>query len=77
MSDMSPLGRLILRAMRAGSIFAAGCVLLFMGILIWQKWLSQSAPPAKNADFVFLAVLALLFVGALWLARSVNKELKN
>jgi hypothetical protein len=77
MSDMSPLGRLILRAMRAGAFFAAGCVLLFMGILIWQKWLSQTGPAANNGDFVFLGVLAILFVGALWLARSVSKELNS
>jgi hypothetical protein len=76
MSDMSPLGRLILRAMRAGALFAAGCILLFTGILIWQKWLSQSAVASKG-DFVFLGVLAFLFVGALWLARSVSKELNN
>jgi len=77
MSDMSPLARLILRAMRVGSFFAAGCVLLFTGILIWQKWLSQTAPPATNGDIVFLAILVILFVGALWLARSVGKELNG
>jgi xanthine/uracil permease len=77
MSDMSPLGRLILQAMRVGSIFVAGCVLFFMGILIWQKWLSQAAPPAVRGDFVFLGILAVLFVGALWLARSVSRELKR
>lgn len=78
MSDMSPLGRLILRAMRAGSLFSAGCILLFMGILIWQKWLSQSAPAqASNGDFFFLGFLALFFVGAIWLARSVSKELNS
>lgn len=77
MNDMSPLGRLILRAMRAGSFFAAGCILLFMAILVWQKWLSQPAPSANNGDFVFLGILAVLFVGALWLARSMGKELNG
>ena len=74
MSDMSPLGRLVLIAMLWGLRFAALAFAAIFAIVVWQKWFSAAAGVMRQ-DYTFLAILAALFAGALLFARSVRREL--
>ena len=75
MAKMSPLAALILRAIRAGSIAAAGFVVLVILIELWKRWrfggFGGMAPP----DFAFMGVLAAMLIGFVWLIRSITREI--
>ena len=75
MGDMSPLGRFILVAMLWGVRFAATAIAAIFAIVIWQKWFSETAVGATRQDYVFLVILAALFIAALWFAQAVKREL--
>ncbi len=75
MSDMSPLGRFILLAMLWGLRFTTAAIAVILAIIVWQKWLSGSAVVATRQDYVFLAILVGLLIGAVVFARSVAREL--
>lgn len=77
MSDMSPLGRLILTALLWGVRFAAGAIAAILAIVVWQKWFSAAAVEATRQDYIFLTVLIGLLIGALLFARSVTRELRK
>lgn len=77
MSDMSPLGRLVLTAMLWGLRFAAVAFAAIFAIVMWQKWLSPAATEVTRQDYTFLAILAGLFIGALLFARAVARELRK
>ena len=76
MGDMSPLGRFILIALLWGVRFAAGAFAAIFAIVVWQKALASGALGLVRQDYVFLVVLAALFVGALFFARAVGRELR-
>src|SRR5687767_3482579 len=75
MGDMSPLGRLILIVILWGVRFAAVAIAAIFAIEVWKKWFSASAAEITRQDYTFLVILAVLFMGALWFARSVMREL--
>jgi hypothetical protein len=77
MSDMSPLGRLVLIAMLWGLRFAALAFAAIFATVVWQKWISAAGADITRQDYTFLAILAALFVGALFFARSVSQELRK
>jgi hypothetical protein len=77
MSDMSPLARLILRTMRVGAVGAAGFVVLVIGIEAAKRWAAGGIGAVSRADAMFFAVLAVLLFGALYLARSITRELRD
>lgn len=77
MSEMSPLARLILRAMRASAVGAAGFVVLVIGIEAAKRWAAGGLGAVSRGDIGFFAVLAALLFGALYLARSITRELRN
>ena len=77
MADMSPLGRLILTVMRAGSICAAGFVVLVIVIELSKRWLGGGFETMKSPDIAFMAVLVLMLVGFLALVRSITREMKK
>ena len=77
MAGMSPLGRLILTVMRAGSISAAGFVVLVIGIELWKRWRFGGFETMKMPDIAFMGVLIVMLVGFLWLARSITREMKK
>lgn len=77
MSDMSPLGRLVLIAMLWGLRFAAVAFAAIFAIVVWQKWISATGADITRQDYAFLAILAALFAGALLFARSVRQELRK
>ena len=74
---MSPLGILILRVMRAGAVGAAGFVVLVIGIEIWKRWNFGGLASMTSGDYTFFGVLGIMLVGALWLTRSITRELRN
>jgi hypothetical protein len=76
MGDMSPLGRLILIAMLWGVRFAAAAIAAIFVLVVWQKGFSAAAELTRQ-DYTFLAVLAALFVAALWFARALTRELRQ
>ena len=77
MAEMSPLGNLLLRVMRAGAIGAAGFVVLVIAIEIWKRWRFGGFGQMTAQDYSFFGVLAVMLVGALWLARSIGRELQR
>ena len=77
MSEMSPLRGLILRVMRTGAIWAAGFVALVIGIEIWKRWRFGGFGQMAAQDVSFFGVLAVMLAGALWLARSIGRELRK
>ncbi|WP_291206931.1 hypothetical protein [Hyphomonas sp.] len=72
---MSPLGALILRAMRAGSIAAAGFVVLVIFIEVWKRWRFGGFGGMSTPDLTFMGVLVVMLIGFLWLARSITREI--
>lgn len=77
MSDMSPLGRFVLIAMRWGLRFTAGAFAAIFALVVWQKGFSAAAAGVTRQDYGLLAVLAGLFIGALLFARAVGRELRK
>ena len=77
MGDMSPLGRVILVAMLWGVRFAATALAAIFALVVWQKSVSAAAPGLSRQDYAVLAILAVLFVASLWLARAVIRELRQ
>ncbi len=71
MSEMSPLGAMLLRILKVVTLGAAALLALFLAISVWQGF--QTAKP----DYGFDAVLVVLLLGAVWLYRSMARELKN
>ncbi|MGE3832018.1 MAG: hypothetical protein AB7F76_13565 [Parvibaculaceae bacterium] len=72
---MSPLGRLILKAMRWGLWGVAGLIAVFFAIEIGKHGGSLAA--LTRQDITFLVILVVLFAFALWLARAISRELKG
>jgi hypothetical protein len=72
---MSPLGRLILLAMRWGLWGLAGLVAVFFVIEIAKR--DGGLASLNRQDITFLVILVLLFVFALWLARAISRELRG
>ena len=77
MSDMSPLGRLVLIAMLWGLRFAALAFAAIFATVVWQKWISAAGADITRQDYTFLAIIAALFVGAVLFVRSVARELRK
>ena len=67
---MSPLAIVILKALRWGVLGIAGFLCL---VLVLEAWKQGWDLAALNGGF--MAVVGLLAVGALWLARSIAREL--
>ena len=72
---MSPLGRLILMAMRWGLWITAGLIAVFFAIEVGKR--AGAFAAMTRQDVTFLVILVLLFVLALWLARAISRELRN
>ena len=77
MSEMSPLAKFLMHILRNGSIGAAGLLMLFAGISIFQKMTPDGHLEMNKEDWTFLAVLCILLVFAIYLVRSINKEMGN
>ena len=67
---MSPLAYVLLRVLRGGVLAAAAFIALVFAIELWKR---GGDVTALNPGFTVL--LGLLLAGALWLARSISREL--
>jgi hypothetical protein len=67
MSEMSPLGRMLLKILRVGTLFAAALIAILLGVAVWQNM----------QNYGFIGVMAAMLGGALWLAYAIGKELDN
>ncbi len=72
MSDMSPLQRLLLKAMRYASLGAAILLLGFLVLALWQKWTGLT-----TQDYGFMGIVGLVLLGAVWLFRAIGREMDN
>jgi len=77
MSEMSPLARLMLRAMRVGVLGVAGFAILVIAIEAAKRWVGGGFGSMSRTDVSFFAVLAALLFGSLYLARSITRELRK
>jgi F0F1-type ATP synthase assembly protein I len=68
---------MILRALRAGALAAAGFMVLVIGIEVWKRWRFGGLAAMAGQDAVFFAVLLLMLVAFLWLARAIARELAS
>lgn len=68
--SMSPLAIVIMKLLRWGVLAIAGFLVVVLVIEAWKHgWDLAALNPA------FVGVVALLAAGALWLARSIGREL--
>ena len=74
---MSPLAQLLLRVMRGASYCAAGFMVLAIGIELWKRWRFGGFGEMSTPDISFMAILVIMLLGFLWLARSIGKELRK
>ena len=67
---MSPLATVIMRVLQWGVLGIAGFLVAVLFLEAWKHgWDLHALNPG------FMAVVALLAAGALWLARSIRREL--
>ena len=71
---MSPLGILLMKVLRWGTIAAAAFVLMVIGVEGWKHWMAGTM---SRADTSFMVVLVVMLVGALWLVRSIAREIRK
>jgi hypothetical protein len=69
---MSPIGHVVLKMLRGGALASAGFALLVIGIEVWKHGGEVSA-----LEPGFMVLLAVILVGALWLARAIGRELSR
>ena len=67
---MSPVAHIVMRILRGTVLAAAVFLALVLVIEAWKHGWDVSA-----LDLRFTAVVGLLILGALWLARSIGREL--
>jgi hypothetical protein len=76
MAEMSPLARVLMGILEKGSWVAGGLLALFAGILLWQRY-TPDGFVWQQGDKGFLGLLGVLFLMAIYLVRSIAKEIRN
>ncbi len=77
MSEMSPLAKLLMGILRNGSLAALVLLVVFAGILVWQRTSPDGTLLLTRQDYGFLAVVGLLVLLAVYLVRAIGKEIKD
>jgi Ca2+/Na+ antiporter len=77
MAEMSPLARVLMGVLRKGSWVAAAMIVLFAGVLCYQRYQPGTGFVFRDGDFRFLGILVFLLLLAVYLVRAIKKELKN
>jgi hypothetical protein len=72
---MSPLAKFLMSILRHGSIGAGALLVLFAGILIYQKITPDGHLAMTKQDWSFLGVLVALFLLAMYLVQAIAKEI--
>lgn len=76
MAEMSPLSRILMTILQKGSWVAGGLMALFAGILLWQRYTPEGFV-WQQGDKGFLGLLVVLFLVAVYLVRSIGKEVSS
>jgi hypothetical protein len=74
MAEMSPLAKVLMTILQKGSWFAGGLIVLFAGILLFQRYTPDGFVFQKG-DFGFLGLLAVMLCVAIYLVRGIKKEI--
>lgn len=77
MTEMSPLGALILRAMRIGCLMCGGFALLVIGIEIYKRSLAGGFDAMTRQDYTFFGVLGVILLACIYFYRSIGRELAS
>ncbi len=75
MTEMSPLGALILRAMRIGCLLCGGFALLVIVIEIYKRSLAGGLDAMTRQDYTFFGVLCIILLASFYFYRSIGREL--
>jgi hypothetical protein len=73
MPEMSPLAGVLMIILQRCTWVAAALVALFAGILVWQRY-TPAGFVWQPGDKGFLVLMGLLFLLAVYLIRSIGKE---
>jgi hypothetical protein len=76
MAEMSPLISILMGILKKGTWVAAVLLGLFAGLLLWQRY-TPDGFVWQQGDKGFLALLAVLFLFAIYLLRSFSKEISG
>lgn len=74
MAEMSPLAHVLLTILQKCSWVAGALMALFSGILLWQRYTPEGFV-WQQGDKGFLGLLGVMFLIALYLVRSIGKEI--
>ena len=77
MSEMSPLGSLLMRILRNGAIGAAYLLVLFIAIAVYQALGPTWDAEGLRKEAGFIGVLVAMLMLAIYLVRSIGKELNK
>jgi hypothetical protein len=77
MTDMSPLGRFLLRLLRTGALLAVALLAIFFGLALWQAYVPGQGFVLTRQDYWFLGIIAGLGFFALYLVRAMGRELDD
>ncbi len=75
--QMSPLARVLVSILNKATWGAGVLLLAFAGILIFQRLTPEGSVIFKQGDLGFLGVLAALFLLAVYIIRSIKKEMER
>jgi hypothetical protein len=77
MTEMSPVSGIIMRVLKYGVWVAGGLLLLFGSISVWQTRQADGSFLMTAQEWKFLGLLAILFLIAVYLLRSIGKEIED
>jgi hypothetical protein len=77
-ATVSPLAQLLMKVLRAACWAAAVLLAVIIGVHGWKIAQSAGADTvAARGDYVLAGIMVAMFVGAVWLALAIGRELKN
>lgn len=77
MSEMSPLGSLLMRILRNLAIGAAALLVLFITIAVYQALGPNWDVDSLRKEAGFIGVLVAMLMLAVYLVRSIGKEIER
>jgi hypothetical protein len=75
--QMSPLSRVLIGILGKATWGALALLLLFAGILLFQRLTPDGKLVLEQGDLGFLGVLVALFFLAIYIIRSIKKEVER
>jgi hypothetical protein len=75
--QMSPLARVLISILSKATWGALALLLLFGGILLLQRLTPEGKLVFEEGDFSFLGVLVAMFLLAVYIIRSIKKEVER